>query len=332
MSSLYIDRRGLQITLEHDALVLFENGQRSGTIPLHPLSRVFIRGGVTVDSAVLARLGEAGIGVVLLSGRRHRPTLLLPRPHNDAARRVRQYAASLDPVFCLAFAQHLIEHKLARQLDFLSLQRERQPQARYPLTQAIGHIAAMREQICSKANLAQLRGLEGAAANSYFTAFAALVAPSLGFQGRNRRPPRDPMNAVLSLGYTLLHAEGVLCGYGAGLDPAIGFYHQLDFGRESLVCDLIEPLRAEVDAFALHLFRQRELRLEDFSHTAEGCLLGKAGRVRFYQAWERIAGSLRRGLEQQIDQTLEQMETACPTISLSTTSPIIGDADASAAT
>jgi hypothetical protein len=71
---------------------------------------------------------------------------------------------------------------------------------------------------------------------------------TLIFGGRNRRPPRDPANAVLSLGYTLLHFEAVRACYGAGLDPMIGFFHNLDFGRESLACDLVEPLRPRLDA------------------------------------------------------------------------------------
>jgi hypothetical protein len=125
---------------------------------------------------------------------------------------------------------------------------------------------------------ASLRGLEEAGAAAYFEGFADLLPDRLKFSGRNRRPPRDPVNAMLSLGYTLLHAEAVLALYGAGLDPFIGFYHGLDFGRESLACDLVEPLRVEVDQHALMLFRSEKLRPEDFSTTESGCLLGKAGR------------------------------------------------------
>jgi len=91
---------------------------------------------------------------------------------------------------------------------------------------------------------ASLRGLEGAGASAYFEGFADLLPDRLKFSGRNHRPPRDPVNAMLSLGYTLLHAEAVLALYGAGLDPFIGFHHGLDFGRESLACALVEPLRA----------------------------------------------------------------------------------------
>jgi hypothetical protein len=148
--------------------------------------------------------------------------------------------------------------------------------------------------------MASLRGLEGAGAAAYFEGFADLLPERLKFSGRNRRPPRDPVNAMLSLGYTLLHAEAVLALYGAGLDPFVGFYHALDFGRESLACDLVEPLRVEVDQHALMLFRSEKLRAEDFSTTESGCLLGKAGRARFYAEWEPLAARLRKLLAESV--------------------------------
>ena len=88
MTSLYVDRRGVTLKADGEALVFYENGERIGTVPLAPLSRVFMRGDVTLSSALLGKLGERGIGVVVLSGRKAVPTILLGRPHNDAARRV----------------------------------------------------------------------------------------------------------------------------------------------------------------------------------------------------------------------------------------------------
>jgi CRISPR-associated protein Cas1 len=105
MTSLYVDRRGVTLKADGEALVFYENGERIGTVPLAPLSRVFMRGDVTLSSALLGKLGERGIGVVVLSGRKAMPTMLLGRPHNDAARRVAQYRLSLDEHFCLRFSR-----------------------------------------------------------------------------------------------------------------------------------------------------------------------------------------------------------------------------------
>ena len=112
MTSLYVDRRDVTLKADGEALVFYENGERVGTVPLAPLSRVFLRGDVTLSSSLLGKLGEKGIGVVVLSGRKAVPTMLLGRPHNDAARRVAQYRLSMDKEYCLRFARETVEAKL----------------------------------------------------------------------------------------------------------------------------------------------------------------------------------------------------------------------------
>ena len=299
MTSLYVDRRGVTLKAEGEALVFYENDERVGTVPLAPLARVFLRGDVTLSSSLLGKLGERGIGVVVLSGRKAVPTLLLGRPHNDAARRV-AYARSRDGEFCLRFARAIVEAKLRAQAGLLAERRDSEPRSRYLLTLSLQRLASSIAAADEQPSIASLRGLEGAGAAAYFEGFADLLPERLHFAGRNRRPPRDPANALLSLGYTLLHAEAVLALYGAGLDPFIGFYHALDFARESLACDLVEALRVEVDRQALMLFRSEKLRPEDFTQSEAGCLLGKAGRARFYAEWEALAARLRKLLAESV--------------------------------
>lgn len=310
MSSLYVDRRGVELEADGEALVFRENGARIGTVPLVPLSRIFLRGDVRLQSSLLGKLGERGIGVVILSGRKAEPTMLLARPHNDAARRVAQYQLSQDAAFCLMFAQVIVSAKVTGQRDFLAAKRESDFEHRYELSLALKKIEEMLLHMNEKTSVASLRGIEGAAAAAYFEGLAAIAPPRLNFHHRNRRPPRDPLNALLSLGYTMLHAEAVLALYGAGLDPYIGFYHALDFGRESLACDVVEPLRVEVDAFALDLFRRDVLRVEDFSTTDSGCLLGKNGRTKFYEAWEVMVEILRKQLDESVSELVDQLGQA----------------------
>ena len=300
MSSLYVDRRGVTLKADGEALIFYENEARIGTVPLAPLSRVFLRGDVTLSSSLLGKLGQRGIGVVVLSGRKAEPTLLLARPHNDAARRVTQYRLSLDEDFCLRFSRAIVEAKLRSQMAFLAERQATEPHSRYLLTTVLRRMESTLASVDAQPSIASLRGLEGAGAAAYFEGFADLLPARLHFSQRNRRPPKDPVNAVLSLGYTLLHAEAVLALYGAGLDSFIGFYHALDFGRESLACDVVEPLRAMVDRHALMLFRTEKLRPEDFSTVDDSCLLGKAGRSCFYEEWEKLSDNLRKSLEENV--------------------------------
>ena len=324
MTSLYVDRRGVTLKADGEALVFYENGERVGTVPLMPLSRVFLRGDVTLSSSLLGKLGERGIGVVVLSGRKAEPTLLLGRPHNDAARRVAQYRLSQDAAFCLGFARGIVAAKLRSQATFLTERRDEEPRSRYLLTHSLRRIENAIAAVGQHMSVGSLRGLEGAGAAAYFEGFGDLLPERLKFSTRNRRPPKDPVNAALSLGYTLLHAEAVLALYSGGFDPFIGFYHSLDFGRESLACDVVEPLRVEVDRHMLHLFRSEKLRADDFSILDGGCWLGKAGRARFYAEWEPLAERLRKKLSEagsDLTAALAQTGAAATTVGAATAAP-----------
>jgi CRISPR-associated protein Cas1 len=142
-------------------------------------------------------------------------------------------------------------------------------------------------------SLASLRGKEGAAAAVYFKAYTQLFAAALDFTDRNRRPPKDPVNACLSLAYTLYYQEAVNALKTTGLDPALGCFHELYYGRDSLACDLLEPVRPLIDAWVYSLFQQHTLRREDFI-LDEACLLQTAGKQRFYEAFRQTVPAFRR--------------------------------------
>jgi len=307
MTSLFVDRRGVHLELDSGAILFRENGERIGTVPIAPLTRVFLRGDIQLSGSLLGKLGENGIGVVILSGRQGKPSLLLARPHNDASRRVEQIRKSMDADFCLDFARSLIFTKLSRQIDWFEELRGADAQARYALTHAMKLLNEHRCRVGEAENLASLRGIEGSAAHVYFDGLKAEVPDSLHFKSRNRRPPRDPFNALLSLTYTLAQAETAIALHGAGLDPYVGFYHQLDFGRESLASDLLEAVRPLADRFCLRLIRHRTLTAGHFSTSDAGCLLGKAGRTHYYAAYEAYSEVLRTGIQAQVDDAAKRI-------------------------
>ena len=301
MASLYVDRRGISLSLDGDAIAFHEDGERIGTVPVAPLERIYLRGDVRLTSGVLGRLGAHGIGVVVLSGRKAQPTLLLPRPHNDARIRVAQLEAARASETALHLARWLVRGKINAQRTLIAEIGEARPDIGAPCRTATDALARMSGHAMLKPDLSELRGLEGAAAAAYFSAYVRAFPPSLNFSGRNRRPPRDPANATLSLAYTLLHAEAVLACYGHGFDPYVGFLHELDFARESLACDLVEPLRPVIDRFAWRLFAEQTLRARDFSTERDGgCLLQKAGRERFYAAIDEPLIEVRKRLDRML--------------------------------
>lgn len=328
MTSLYVDRRDVHLKQDDGAIAFYENGERSATVPLAPLTRVILRGKVTLEASLLGYLGEHGIGLLFLTGRHGRPSLLLGRAHNDATRRVAQIRLSLDARFSLRYARGLIQRKVERQCTWFDPLPEKYPQARYPLTQALHQLREQQARLRQAGSLESLRGLEGVAAASYFAGLRAVVPASLGFAERNRRPPRDPFNALLSLTYTLVMAETAMALHIAGYDPCIGYYHQLSHARESLACDLLEPLRPLADQLCLRLVAQQTLTAEHFSTTDGGCLLGKAGRSRFYAAYEENAADLRRALTQEIKTLARLVNPDLPEPDTKPATPEPGDPEA----
>lgn len=133
-----------------------------------------------------------------------------------------------------------------------------------------------------------MRGIEGIAAKDWFAVLSSIVDDKWQFKKRNRRPPRDPVNSLLSLGYTLLMSEVKKSVFLRGVDPGLGFLHDPYPGRESLVLDLLEPMRFGVDFFVIEIIKEY-FTPKDFVNTErDGCRLIKDRRPEFYYAWERL--------------------------------------------
>ena len=307
MTTLYVDRKGLTCKFENKALVFFENGQRCGTIPTIPLKRVVFRSTVTLDTSVLAHLGQQGIGVTLLGGRSHQPSLYLPAQTEDARRRIAQYLLSQDEGYRTTIAKKLLSNKCRAQLATLASMLQTHPN-NVVIENAIRMIDNTIQKLANTEHISTLLGIEGYAATLYFQALASIAPRELNFQGRNRRPPRDPLNALLSLLYTLIYSEAALIAHIAGLDPYVGFLHALESGRASLACDIMEPLRPQVDLFALSLFQDGTLTVDQFTQSSKGCLLSKEGRTVFYPAYEEAAKQWRLALQKEVKDLVAKFE------------------------
>lgn len=312
MTTLYVDRKNIELRVSDRVLEFHEPTGRRGSVPLAQIERVVLRGRVQLSTSVIGALTDAGAGVLSLSGRhsRHLATCV-GRPHNDVIRRLGQFDAYRDLEARTEWSRTLIAAKTTAQARLLREALESRPDKRQPLVKAIRQIEGMRSRISDEAHppaLASLLGIEGAAAAAYFGGFRTLFPRSLQFEGRNRRPPRDPVNACLSLGYTLLHFEAVVACHAAGLDPLLGLYHEPAFGRESLAADLIEPLRPHVDEWVWTLFRDRTLTAKGFRQDNGAVLLGKAARQHFYASFQPLATALRRLLRRQVRLAAREFE------------------------
>ena len=312
MKTLYVDRKDIKLRVSGGALEFYEPTGRRGSVPLAQIDRVILRGRVQISTSVLGALTEAGAGVLSLSGRhsRHLATCV-GRPHNDVFRRLGQFDAYRDARARAEWSRTLIAAKTEAQARLLRQALERRSDQRRPLTRAIMQIERLQIRLVDGVHppaVASLLGIEGAAAAAYFGGFQTLFPASLEFDGRNRRPPRDPVNACLSLGYTLLHFEAVVACHAAGLDPLLGLYHEPAFGRDSLAADVIEPLRPHVDEWVWTLFRDRTLTAKGFRKDGGAVLLGKAARRHFYASFQPLLTALRRLLRRQVRLAAREFE------------------------
>lgn len=249
-------RRGQRLLVRKDSRLLLE-------IPLREIATVALFGPVQVTTQALGLLFRHGIGLAFLSLQGQFRGRLAPALNSNAAVRLSQYEAARDPVRQLALARPLVQAKLAQCVRLIAAYRKNYPDA--ALAQAQQALAGFARQAQAAGSLQQLLGCEGRAARIYFQALARLNRSGLAFAGRRRRPPADPVNALLSLGYTLATAELLALAEARGLDPYIGFLHQLRPGRPSLALDLVEPFRpALADRLTLRLVNERILKAEHF--------------------------------------------------------------------
>lgn len=296
MTTLIIDKKGAALRVDRDTIELLLEGEAVRHVPLNRVERVVLHGDVAFGSATLARLAEAGVAVVCIGHRASRYAVVSGTLHGDARRRIGQHRAFQDQAFCCELARELVIAKITGQRRVLMRALHDRPELRRPLWIASVRLSrlviSLREQ--NALPLDALRGKEGAAAARYFGAFCRLFPVSLGFAGRQHHPSPDPVNACLSLAYTMLHAEAIKALNAAGLDPYIGFFHAPGFGHPSLASDLIEPCRPYVDAWVHGMFSTRVLRQDLFHEDNGAAMLGKAGRAHFYQEFERFARPVRR--------------------------------------
>lgn len=295
MDTLFIDRKDTSLETEAGRLILRIPGQRPSTLPLKQLRYVVLAARVDLSTTVLLAMEQHGITLVVTNPRKSDNYLVCCGvSHGNTLRRVSQIALVLDDKRRLDAAKAIVSAKLLYQYSALARHRRRRPDLRRDLTRGMDQLVSRWRAVADASSLHALRGLEGAGAAAYFAAFTHLFAAEWQFAGRKKRPPPDPVNAILSLTYTLVHGEAVHALLSAGLDPAVGVLHDLQYYRESLACDLVELLRPRCESWVVDMFRQRQLRTHHFQKAPGGaCLLDKEGRTLFYPAYHQMVSQWR---------------------------------------
>tara|TARA_B100002003_G_scaffold232964_1_gene245371 strand:+ start:1273 stop:2313 length:1041 start_codon:yes stop_codon:yes gene_type:complete len=296
LNTAYVTTEGAALKKDGETLVAEIEGAEKTRIPLHMLGAVVAFGPILVSPALIGACAGAGITLVILDrAGRFQARIEGPISGNVLLRRA-QYRAADGPVG-VEIVRSFVMGKIANQRAVLRRALrdhgdDMNDGARTSLTNAADRLAAiLRRAQLADASVEALRGSEGEAANRCFSVFDHLIRspdPDLAWAGRSRRPPLDPVNALLSFLYTLLVHDCRSACEGGGLDPAVGFLHRDRPGRPSLALDLMEELRAPLaDRLALSLINRRQLRAGDFRRMDGGAtLLTDEARRTVLTAWQ----------------------------------------------
>lgn len=292
LNTLYVASEGACLRKDGETITVEIDGRIAKRTPVHLLAQIVLFGQTTASPDVLGFAAASGVSVAWLgwSGRML-ARVEGPQSGNVLLRRA-QHRATADPVAALPVARAIVAAKITNQRAVLRRHLRDYPEADGAATvdEAQLRLSATARRSLRATDLDTLRGEEGEAGRAYWSAFVHLIRspdPGMGFAGRNRRPPLDPMNALLSFLYTLLAVDCRAACEAHGLDPQMGFLHRDRPGRMSLALDLMEELRAPLaDRVALTLVNRRQITGRDFTRQDTGAvLLCEPARKTVLQAW-----------------------------------------------
>ncbi len=287
-TTVYINHQGSLVRTRGDRLVVTDGDESLLRLSLRRVRQVVCYGRVGFTTAFLHRAVERGIEVVLLTEQGTLGGRLTAPSTSDPSARRAQYRAADDPPRARRLATGFVHGKIDNMRVTLLRTARRQDDAAAAV--AADRLATSADELATAPALDTVLGLEGSATRHYFQALVSIVDPIWVFTSRQRRPPPDPINSMLSYGYTLLCHEAVAALEAAGLDPMVGFLHQHRWGRPALALDLMEEFRpVTVDVAVWRCVSARQVRPEQFSteDPALGCRMGADAKHTFLAAYER---------------------------------------------
>ncbi|MDQ7016890.1 MAG: type I-C CRISPR-associated endonuclease Cas1c [Gammaproteobacteria bacterium] len=288
LNSLYITRQKSYLHKERETIVIKNGDEKLGQFPALTIGNILCFGQVSVSPFLMGYCGEKGIGLTFYSEYgKFLARVQGPQTGNVLLRRG-QYRWADEDEKCTSIARLMVAAKVANSRSVL-MRELRNHGDNSVLRGAAEKLSVSLRRVKQAKSVEEVMGMEGDAARSYFGAFNELIrGKGFVFSGRVRRPPLDPVNALLSFAYTLITHECSSALQGVGLDPYVGFLHKDRPGRVSLALDLLEEFRAFwADRFVLTLINRRQIQLTDFVTEASGAVrLTDDARKTVLSAWQ----------------------------------------------
>jgi CRISPR-associated protein Cas1 len=283
---VYIHAQGAMLRLDGERLLVQSKDEPATPARLSNTSHVALFGNVHVTTPAIRKLIERSVPLLFFSYGGWFIGQTLGHDSKNVELRLAQYAATQDPARCLRLARSFVASKVLNCRTLLRRNHEK------PNPVALSELKQLARKARAAEAIESLLGIEGTAARRYFGEFTGMFksggADAFDLEARNRRPPRDPVNALLSFCYSLLSKELTLAIRTAGLDVMLGFYHQPHFGRPSLALDLMEEFRPVIaDSVVIGAINNGIIQPHDFVRAAGSVSLTPAARKRLILAFER---------------------------------------------
>ncbi len=287
---LYLNSQGARLGKSGGVLQIKDEKTVLQEVRIGEICQVSLMGNVQISTQAVQSLCEAEVPICYFSMGGWFYGITTGLNQKNVFLRRSQFRLSEEEYFARALARRLVAGKIRNQRTMLQRNHVE------PDRNAITGLKEMAERAESAAALDELLGIEGNAARLYFGQFAGMIKTDDGeamaemgfeFEKRNRRPPRDPVNALLSLAYSLLAKDLTVACYAVGFDPYIGYYHQPRFGRPALALDLMEPFRPLIaDSAVLTAINTGMVTARDFVRVGGSVALTAGGRKGFFRAYE----------------------------------------------
>lgn len=280
MSILYVTQPEAILSKTYEAFTIAmkqEDGSwKKQSVPAQTVEQVVLMGNPQVTGDALTYALELGMPVHYLTSFGKYLGSALPGYSRNGALRLAQHELYRDTKRRLELVKAIVSAKIQNQSTLLYRHLAETPLKNH------------KKLVFQKATLDEVRGVEGIAAKDYFAEWSTLLKEPWSFPGRNRRPPTDPVNALLSFAYGLLRVQVTAAVHLVGLDPYIGYLHEVSRGQPAMVLDLMEEFRPLVaDSLVLSVLHKREIQPDDFTESLGAYRLSDEGRKRFLQAFER---------------------------------------------
>jgi CRISPR-associated protein Cas1 len=315
MAILYLSEQGSSLHMSGERFLVHKNNETILDLPYFHIERIFLFGNIQLTTQSTHFLLEHAIPCSYFSSRGKFYGILHGVESGNVFLRICQYERYLDYSFRLSQAKTIVRGKISNQSNFLYFFR-----SNYPSVTINNSISRLNDLLFSLDPLTQISsvmGIEGKASAYYYSCFQEIIRKNFTFVGRNRQPPKDPVNSLLSLSYSMMTNEIFSCLLGSGFDPYIGFLHELSYNRPSLALDLVEEFRVSLDKFVCNLVNLEIFTPEDFKTENGGVFLLDESRKEYFQQYEKYLSksSLRKIMKNQIQalmKTIQQLAIYTP--------------------